>query len=143
VIGASVLGFVFTTPADQPDLTDGGLRYQLAFNFDTGPAKVLATTATFTESAMQFMTPPNPTQLTSLKARGKMIVFHGTADGSFSANATIGWYDALAAADPSAADYARLFLVPGMGHCGGGPACLLHWRTGLSRAPLLTRCKQR
>jgi feruloyl esterase len=40
----------------------------------------------------------------------------------FSANDTIAWYDALTASDPDAARYARLFLVPGMNHCSGGPA---------------------
>jgi hypothetical protein len=79
-------------------------------------------TATYKESALAFMTPPNPTQLSTLKARGKLIVVHGTADPVFSPNDTMPWYDALKAADASAPDYARLFLVPGMNHCSGGPA---------------------
>lgn len=47
---------------------------------------------------------------------------HGTADPVFSPNDTMAWYDALKAADGSAPNYARLFLVPGMNHCAGGPA---------------------
>lgn len=122
LIGAGAMGYVFTTPPDAPDLSDGGLGYQLGFSMDNDAPKIFATTATYTQSAMSFMTPPNPTALTTLKARGKLIVVHGTADPVFSANDTIAWYDALGAADASAADYARLFLVPGMNHCGGGPA---------------------
>lgn len=122
LIGAGAMGYVFTTPPDAPDLSDGGLGYQLGFSMDNAAPKIFATTATYTQSAMSFMTPPNPTELTTLKARGKLIVVHGTADPVFSANDTIAWYDALGAADASAAGYARLFLVPGMNHCGGGPA---------------------
>jgi hypothetical protein len=36
VIGAGALGYIFTTPPDQPDLSDGGLGYQL--QFDSMPA---------------------------------------------------------------------------------------------------------
>lgn len=122
IIGAGAMGYIFTTPPDAPNLSDGGLGYQLAFSMDTDAPKIFARTATYKESAMDFMTPPNPTQLTTLKSRGKMIVVHGTADPVFSANDTVAWYDALKAADATAANYARLFLVPGMNHCSGGPA---------------------
>jgi feruloyl esterase len=122
LIGAGAMGFIFTSPPDAPDLSDGGLGYQLGFSMDSGAPKIFATTATYKESAMDFMTPPNPTQLGTLKARGKLIVVHGTADPVFSPNDTLAWYDALKAADATAANYARLFLVPGMNHCAGGPA---------------------
>ena len=116
------MGYVFSSPPDAPSLADGGLGYQLGFSMDTAAAKIAATTATYKESALEFMTPPNPTQLSTLKSRGKLIVVHGTADPVFSAHDTIAWYDALQAADASAPQYARLFLVPGMNHCAGGPA---------------------
>jgi feruloyl esterase len=57
-----------------------------------------------------------------LRRHGKLLVVHGVADPVFSANDTIAWYDALRAHDHRAASYARLFLVPGMNHCAGGPA---------------------
>jgi hypothetical protein len=122
LIGAGAMGYIFSSPPDAPSLADGGLGYQLGFSMDTAAAKIAATTATYKESALEFMTPPNPTQLSTLKARGKLIVVHGTADPVFSADDTMAWYDALKAADASAPDYARLFLVPGMNHCAGGPA---------------------
>ena len=122
LIGAGAMGYVFTSPPDAPALADGGLGYQLGFSMDTDAPKIFATGGIYTQSAMQFMTPPNPTQLNTLKARGKLIVVHGTADPVFSADDTIAWYDALRAADAGATAYARLFLVPGMNHCAGGPA---------------------
>jgi hypothetical protein len=52
-----------------------------------------------------------------------MILWHGLSDGVFSANDTIRWYDALDRREcGDAAAFARLFLVPGPGHCSGGPA---------------------
>ena len=90
---------------------------------DTSASKIYTYAAPFNESAMNFMTMPDPTRLTKLKqGGGKLIVYHGTADPVFSPNDTIAWYDALAAGDAGSASYARLFLVPGMNHCAGGPA---------------------
>lgn len=122
LIGAGAMGYVFSTPPDAPSLADGGIGYQLGFSMDTATAKISAKTGTYKESALEFMTPPNPTQLGTLKTHGKLIVVHGTADPVFSPNDTMAWYDALKAADAGAPNYARLFLVPGMNHCAGGPA---------------------
>jgi acetyl esterase/lipase len=123
IIGASAMGYVFSTPPDAPSLADGGLGYQLRFNMDTDAPKIFQKTSVFDQSAMDFMTPPDATHLAALKSRGgKMIVYHGTGDPVFSPNDTMAWYDAVSAADKSAPDYTRLFLVPGMNHCTGGPA---------------------
>ncbi len=121
IIGAGSTGYVFTTPPDKPDLSDGGVAYQLGFRMDTDAPKIFATTSVYKESAMAFMAPPD-LRFTTLPLRGKLIVVHGTADPVFSVDDTIAWYDALTANDPAAARYARLFLVPGMNHCAGGPA---------------------
>lgn len=70
------------------------------------------------------MTPPHATDLSTLRERGaKLLVYHGVADGIFSASDSASWYDALNQANGGeAADFARLFLVPGMNHCSGGPS---------------------
>jgi feruloyl esterase len=117
------MGYIFSSPPDAPNLADAGLGYQLGFNMDTDAPKIFAKNAVFKESAMDFMTPVNATQLSALKNRGgKLIVYHGTADPVFSPNDTIAWYDAVNAGDSTAPAYARMFLVPGMNHCSGGPA---------------------
>jgi hypothetical protein len=74
-------------------------------------AKVNATNATYTESAMSFMTPPNPSNLSTLKNRGaKMMVYHGTSDPIFSSDDTTAWYNALRTANGGdAANFARFF----------------------------------
>lgn len=123
ITGAGALGYIFTTPPDQPDLSDGGLGYQLGLDVEAASAKLAATSGDFTESALEFMTPPNPTELTALAERGgKLLVVHGTGDPVFSSEDTAAWYRGLLAADAAAAGYAQLFLVPQMNHCSGGPA---------------------
>jgi hypothetical protein len=58
---------------------------------------------------------------------GKLIFFHGASDPWFSALDTIDYYERMSRTNGGAdevAKWSRLFLVPGMGHCGGGPAAL-------------------
>jgi feruloyl esterase len=56
--------------------------------------------------------------------RGKLIMYHGLSDGNVPAADAIEYYERVAHAAGGLAkttDFARLFLVPGMGHCSGGP----------------------
>jgi len=52
--------------------------------------------------------------------KGKIIFYHGWNDPALSAFSTIDHYNAVKAADPSINDYMRLYLLPGVLHCGGG-----------------------
>ena len=62
--------------------------------------------------------------LSRFKARGgKLIVYHGWSDFSISPEATRRYYDTLVTAMGGRAAteaFARLFLLPGVGHCRGG-----------------------
>lgn len=112
------MAFVFQTPPAAPAAAADPRAFAMAFDTDRADAWVHARDTVYTESAMQFMAPPNADDLGALRARGaKMIVYHGTADGVFSAQSTAAWYDRVRPQDS-----ARLFLVPGMNHCRGGPA---------------------
>jgi feruloyl esterase len=67
----------------------------------------------------------NP-DLAKFKARGgKLLMYHGWSDGgsggSISPLNTIAYYESvLKQMGPNQDDWFRLFLVPGMDHCGGG-----------------------
>lgn len=88
-----------------------------SFNFDRDPARMEAFSREFDTH--------RDAPLTAFKARGgKLLMFHGTADGIFSASESIDYYQRLTAANggDSARSWARLFLIPGMNHCAGGMA---------------------
>jgi feruloyl esterase len=57
---------------------------------------------------------------------GKLIFYHGVSDPWFSAQETVNYYQRLQADNGPAptSSWSRLFLVPGMGHCGGGDRTL-------------------
>jgi len=80
--------------------------------------------------------------LSKFKARGgKLLIYHGWTDGgsggAISPLNTIQYYKSvLDKIGPNQSDWLRLFMVPGMAHCGGGPgpnqfnalAALERWR---------------
>ncbi|PIF92881.1 feruloyl esterase [Acidovorax sp. 62] len=98
--------------------------FALTTPIDTMLASVGATSGVYTESGLSFMQPVNPTNLTTLKQRGaKVMVYHGVSDPIFSANDTASWYDGLRSNNNGdASNFARYYPVPGMSHCGLGPA---------------------
>ena len=117
------VGLVWQAPPENP-ASFNGPNFALTGNIDSMLALVGATTATYTESALSFMLPPNPTNLATLKNRGaKVMVYHGTADPIFSSDDTTTWYEGLRGANGGdASNFARFYRVPGMNHCGNGPA---------------------
>jgi feruloyl esterase len=68
------------------------------------------------------------TNLTTFSADGgKLIFYHGDSDPWFSALDTLDYYKKMADANggiDKAAHWSQIYLVPGMGHCGGGTAAL-------------------
>jgi len=126
-MGAASLNYIFSTPPVAVEGSNDKLIDALkAYDFDKDAPKIFARDGTFTESAMDFMTPPDvdDPKLTGLQAAGrKMLIFHGQADPVFSVNDTIRWYDRLSKnAQGHADDFVRLFTIPGGTHCGGGVA---------------------
>ncbi len=57
------------------------------------------------------------------KHGGKLLLYHGWADQQVAPGATVEFYKSVAAANGSSAQassWVRLFMAPGMAHCGGG-----------------------
>jgi feruloyl esterase len=67
----------------------------------------------------------NPADLGGFKAAGDKILFwHGASDNAISVNDTLRYYNSLAELNGGfrrTQDFARLFLAPGVLHCGLGP----------------------
>jgi feruloyl esterase len=61
--------------------------------------------------------------LSAFKARGgKLLLYHGWNDTAISAGNTVNYYSSvLAKMGAKQDDWIRLFMAPGMQHCGGGP----------------------
>ncbi|MGP6087944.1 tannase/feruloyl esterase family alpha/beta hydrolase [Antarctobacter jejuensis] len=127
VMGASSLAQVFTTPPTPVDGSPEALeQFLMGFDIAAEADKIFATDATFTESAMTFMTPPglDDPKLTEFRdAGGKMLILHGVSDPVFSVRDTAAWYDRLDANTGGAAgEFALFYRNPGMPHGAGGPS---------------------
>ena len=62
------------------------------------------------------------TDLSSFRDRdGKIIYWTGWSDLALAPLGTIDYYEQLDAGDPNARKYARLYMLPGVLHCAGGP----------------------
>jgi Tannase and feruloyl esterase len=62
--------------------------------------------------------------LKALKNRGgKLIIYHGWSDSALAPMATVNYYKNVVSklGQKQTADFVRLYMVPGMQHCGGGP----------------------
>lgn len=123
-MGASSLATIFSTPprllAPTPQ---AGLDMQMAYDFDKDAAAIHATAPGFPRSAWEDIS-ARSSDLSRFRAHGgKMIVPQGVSDPVFSINDTIAWWtDVDRRSSGRAASFVRVFAVPGMAHCAGGPA---------------------
>jgi hypothetical protein len=123
-LGASALPSIFVTPPVAVPMAGGGAAaYALAFDVNQYRAALDNRADEFNQSSLEFMK-ADSTDLSAFKGRGgKLVIAQGVSDPVFSILDTIAWWDALNNANGGrAGDFTRLFAVPGMNHCAGGPA---------------------
>ncbi len=87
------------------------------FNFDTDPARI--------DKAAVEINATSTDWSGFKKHHGKLLLYTGVSDPVFSAVDLIRYYKQVQQENGGAAEtdsFARLFLVPGMNHCAGGPA---------------------
>lgn len=106
-LGLDSMRFYFLTPPE-PDMTPSSFDFNQALQRTRQTAAINDATGTFFSSFIAH--------------GGRLIIYQGLSDPVFSANAIIGWYRELMAQYQQPQAWARLFLIPGMNHCGGGPA---------------------
>lgn len=60
-------------------------------------------------------------------AGGKLILYHGLSDPDIAPLSTTNYYEKVAAAlgTESAAEFMRVYMIPGMQHCGNGPGATI------------------
>lgn len=110
-LGETFLKFMAFQPPAGPDWD-----YH-SFNIDTDPARMAATSLEIDATIPD---------LTAVKIRGgKILHYHGWSDPGVSPKMSIEYHQAamqtMGAKETD--EFYRLFLVPGMGHCQGGPGC--------------------
>jgi feruloyl esterase len=74
------------------------------------------------DQKLGFVDAVNP-DLSKFKSRGgKLLIYHGWADPAITPQNTIRYYESvLDKMGPEQGNWMRLYMLPGMGHCRGGP----------------------
>ncbi|MGL9620360.1 tannase/feruloyl esterase family alpha/beta hydrolase [Bradyrhizobium sp. U531] len=123
----ATLAYLYMTPPHAPLANDADAVYDFYRTVDVtaAHARIFGTSAAMPQSSVQTIS-ANSVDLSGFRQRrGKLLLYHGVSDPTFSALDTLDWYKRLtnaAGGETETADFARLFLVPGMNHCSGGPA---------------------
>lgn len=100
----------------------GDMVFQKA-DWDITRADIGQAVAAADEKMAGIMNSEDP-NLASFKARGgKLIIYHGWNDPAISALNTVNYYNSVISkmGRQNADSFVRVFMVPGMQHCGGGP----------------------
>jgi feruloyl esterase len=87
------------------------------FNFDVDAKKM--------ESSAKIVNATNPDLRAAKKRGAKIIHYHGWADPGVTAFQSIDYYESVVRkmGQREVDEFYRMFLVPGMFHCGGGVGC--------------------
>ena len=80
----------------------------------------LSTWRADTKRTASFLNATSP-DLDAFKSKGhKLLLWHGWSDAGLSPLGTIKYYEDVKARDPKMDEYVRMFMMPGVLHCGGG-----------------------
>ena len=115
------------TSAGAQDATNGGgfggLRGPLLGdpNFDMSKFDHTVHLATVRSSAFARAYEANDPAIGAFASHGKLLMWHGWSDPGPSPIGTITYYRNVTGAVPQAQSNVRLFMAPGVYHCGGGP----------------------
>jgi hypothetical protein len=123
-LGSASVSALFTTPPTEvPSAGAAPVAFLRGVDIPNAAAKLTATAGEYTTPVADFMR-ADSTDLGAFKARGsKLVIVHGVSDPVFSVNDTLRWWEELNRVNNGgAAEFARVFAVPGMNHCAGGPA---------------------
>jgi hypothetical protein len=124
-LGAGAVPMVFTNPPVVTPVAgpNGQEAFLFDYNFDTDAPTIFKSAPFYAQSPMEFMTGVSLDLLPFKRHGGKLIIYASVNDGIFSGVDIVDWYTAMNREMGSDADdFARLFMVPNMAHCGGGPA---------------------
>lgn len=99
---------------DDPDWDASKFRFETTPGFDND--------VEFTDHKLAAIFNATDSDLSAFRDNGgKLIQYHGWSDPDISPLNSIDYYESVQKATPGAEEFYKLFLVPGMQHCTGGP----------------------
>lgn len=129
-LGGGAIPLLFATPPilPAPTANDGLANLIMHYDFDTLAASIFGTSAAFPVSNTDLLN-VDATDLSAFRQRGgKLIIWQPQSGGPFSPQDMVNWYtemnDAMHGGRQGfrrTQEFARLFMMPGVNHCGGGP----------------------
>lgn len=131
VAGGALSTMVAPTPfaAPAPTAADGLLKLMLGYDLDAYASSIFATTVTFPSSGYDLLDVDSTDRAAFNNHGSKMIIYQPQSGGPFSPLAMVDWYESLNKANggtpynyAAVQKFARLFMMPGAQHCGGGPS---------------------
>jgi feruloyl esterase len=82
------------------------------FDFDEDPYRM--------DRVRKILDATNPDLRRFRERGGKMISYHGWSDTALNPMMMVNYYEAVLREDPTATDFYKLYMIPGMWHCAGG-----------------------
>jgi feruloyl esterase len=125
-LGGGAIPLLFATPPilPAPTANDGLANLIMNYDFDTLAASIFGHNAAFPVSDTALLN-VDDTDLSPFKrSGGKLIIWQPQSGGPFSPQDMVNWYTEMShemGGFEKTQDFARLFMLPGVNHCGGGP----------------------
>jgi feruloyl esterase len=129
-LGGGAIPLLFATPPilPAPTASDGLANLIMNYDFDTLAASIHGTSAQFPVSDTDLLNVDSTNLRPFRDHGGKLIIWQPQTGGPFSPQDMVNWYTEMnhgmqgGENFKKTKDFARLFLMPGANHCGGGPA---------------------
>jgi feruloyl esterase len=125
-LGGGAIPLLFATPPilPAPTANDGLANLIMNYDFDTLAASIFGHNADFPVSDTKLLN-VDDTDLSPFKRRGgKLLIWQPQTGGPFSPQDMVNWYTEMSHEMDGFEEtqrFARLFMMPGVNHCGGGP----------------------
>lgn len=125
-LGGGAIPLLFATPPilPAPTANDGLANITMNIDFDTLAASIFGTSKAFPLSDTELLN-VDDTDLSPFKRRGgKLIIWQPQSGGPFSPQDMVNWYAEMSRemrGFEQTQEFARLYMMPGVNHCGGGP----------------------
>jgi hypothetical protein len=125
-LGGGAIPLLFATPPilPAPTANDGLANLIMNYDFDAFAASIFGRSAAFPVSDTELLN-VDDTDLSRFKRKGgKLIIWQPQSGGPFSPQDMVEWYEDMSremGGFEKTQDFARLFMMPGVNHCGGGP----------------------